>query len=310
MIKLALAATALTMAVASCSTSSNQTADAAPRATAVDAGGVPADAMSDGFTTWLSRSWTLPAGATDIYRCVRIQLDHDTVVTGLRALAPFGAHHSVLTVSPPDAPLGDYDCSSGSLDQQVLFGAGVATNDLIYPDGVGMKLAAGTKINLNLHLFNATDSEISGVSGVLIREGTNVTSYADLVFGGKVNFAGIPNNGETTDVVGTCTLATDYTVFDLFPHMHQIATHQKVEWLHDGASSTLLDDDFSFSSQKNYPLAAPIQMHAGDQIKTTCSYVNNLDHVVNWGDKSTDEMCITGIYRYPASGGAFECFNQ
>ena len=106
----------------------------------------------------------------------------------------------------------------------------------------------------------------------------------------------IPNNGQVVNIVGTTTLPMDVTLFDLFPHMHQIATHQKVVWTHGGTDTTLLDEDYSFTSQHNYPLAAPLALHTGDTITTTCSYVNNKDHVVSSGDSSTDEMCITGVY--------------
>ena len=238
-----------------------------------------------------------------------MQLAQDTTITGFRSIAPFGTHHGVLTIASPDAPLGDFDCDAGVLDSEMLYASGLGTDDLIFPLGTGIKLPAGTKISLNLHLFNATDNAISGTSGVMIQTTDQVSTYIDMTFGGTMNIT-IPNTGLTVNVTGVCTLTRDYTVFDLWPHMHQIATHQKVVWGHGGSDDTLLDDDYQFTSQKNYPLAAPVAMHVGDTITTTCSYVNNEDHTVIFGDKSTDEMCFTGIYRYPAGGTLFECEEQ
>ena len=261
------------------------------------------------FAPLITRHWEIAAGATDIYKCTRIQVDHDMTITGFRSLSPFGTHHSAITISSPDAPLGDYDCTGGLFDPQLLFATGLNTNDMIFPTDTGIFIPAGTKLNLNLHLFNATDTPISGESGVLFRESASVSQQADMFFGGTLNVS-IPNNDETTTLSGTCTLARDFTMFSVWPHMHQIGTHQKVEWIHDGVSDTLLDTDYQFTSQKSWPLAQQRQFHAGDQIKVTCSWLNNEDHVVTFGERSEDEMCFAGIYRYPAGGALYECLEN
>ena len=278
--------------------------------TSEKAPGTSGVAVSDAdYSPLITRSWSIAAGATDVYKCTRIQIDRDINVTALRSLSPFGTHHSAITISSPDAPLGDYDCDGGLIDPQLLFATGLNTNDMIFPADTGIVIPAGTKLNLNLHLFNATDSPISGESGVLFRESKSVTQEADMFFGGTMNI-NIPNNDETTTTSGTCTLAHDFTMFSVWPHMHQIGTHQKVEWIHDGIDDTLLDVDYQFTSQKSWPLAQQLQFHAGDQIKVTCSWVNNEDHVVIFGERTEDEMCFAGIYRYPAGGALYECLEN
>ncbi len=44
-------------------------------------------------------------------------------------------------------------------------------------------------------------------------------------------------------------------------------------------------------------------------MQTTCSYVNNTGATVSFGDSSTDEMCFTGIYKYPAGSNVYSCVN-
>ena len=68
----------------------------------------------------------------------------------------------------------------------------------------------------------------------------------------------------------------------------------------------LLDTDYAFTEQRNYPMADTL-IHKGDRIETTCTYVNNTGHTVSFGDSSTDEMCFTGLYKYPAGGNLFQC---
>lgn len=263
---------------------------------------------SANWTPLISRGWDLAAGATNTYRCTRIQIDHDMWVAGFRAQSPTGTHHSVLTISTSSTQTGDYDCQAGSLDNEMLYAAGVGTDDLEFPAGVAMHIAAGTYVNLNLHLFNASDNPISGTSGVLVKElkQADVVHEADMMFSGSF-LINIPSDNTAHVVHGQCTTPTDWHIFTLWPHMHQTATHQK--WTYtEGANApvTLLDDDYMFTEQKNYPIADTL-LKSGDKIDTYCTYVNNTGATIQFGDGSDKEMCFTGMYKYPAGGNLFSC---
>jgi hypothetical protein len=277
-------------------------------------GGGSDAAIPAGFTTLISRSWTVDPN-TQTYKCVRVQVPTDTWITAFRSLAPVGTHHSVLTISTTSTQLGEYDCSAESLDPQMLYAAGVNTDDNYFPNGVAIHVAAGTYINLNLHLFNTTDNPITATSGVLVKTmaQADVQFEADMQFSGSIMF-NVPKNavGDTTTVTpinGGCGVAHDFHVFTLWPHMHQIAVHQTFTvtgptW---GASGTkLLDTDYSFDNQKNYPMVDTV-LHAGDHINTTCDYINTTGADVPFGESSTQEMCFTGIYRYPVGGNLLAC---
>jgi hypothetical protein len=274
-----------------------------------DSAGTPdgPSASPDGWTPLVGRSWTLPPGATNTYKCVRIRVDNDVWISGFRAAAPLGTHHSVLTISPAGAQLGEYECGPGSLDSQMLYAAGVGTDDLLFPPGVAMHLAAGTFINLNLHLFNATDNPLADRSGVLVKvvQLADVVHEADMMFSGTFSI-NIPNDGERHTAAGGCTAPTDWHIFTLWPHMHQTAIHQTWTITRNGTPTTLLDDDFLFEEQRNYPIADTL-VRRGDRIDTVCTYINNTETVMTWGDGSDREMCFTGMYKYPAGGNLFQC---
>jgi Copper type II ascorbate-dependent monooxygenase, C-terminal domain len=269
-----------------------------------DAGGSGGDgAASDGGAGWtklISRSWTLEAG-TEEYACTRIQVPTDMWISGFRALSPLGTHHEVLTIRPTldGQTMGDYPCSSGELDPQLLYAAGLNTDDLVFPAGDAVHLAAGSYINLNLHLFDVSDNNESGESGVLVQtiDPSQVVHEIDAVFSGTFNID-VPNDGMPHTASGGCQAKTDYHVFALWPHMHQIGVHQRLTVTTSNVPTTLLDTDYSFSEQKNYPMQAVIP--AASQILTTCTYVNNTGATITYGDSSTEEMCFTGIYKYPA----------
>ena len=102
--------------------------------------------------------------------------------------------------------------------------------------------------------------------------------------------------------VGGCTVPNDWHVFTLWPHMHQTAVHQKTTL----NGTTLLDADYQFAEQKNYPMAETV-FRTGDTVSVTCTYVNNTGTTKHFGESSTDEMCFTGMYKYPADGNVFGC---
>ena len=254
----------------------------------------------------VSAAWAR-AGATNTYECTRIRVASELWITGFRARSPLGTHHEVLTISTSSTATGDYDCFAGSLDTEMLYAAGVGTDDLLFPPGVAIHIPAGTYLNLNLHLFNATDNALSDHSGILVKvvQPADVQHEADMMFSGTFTI-NVPSDGQPHTAQGGCTAASDWHIFTLWPHMHQTATHQSWTYSHGGVPTALLDDDFRFTEQRNYPIADTL-IHKGDLINTVCTYVNNTGSVMTWGDGSDKEMCFTGMYKYPAGGDLFQC---
>ncbi len=287
--------------------------DSAPDASGVDGPIKGEDGGVGGFQPLISRSWSVPAGG-EKYECVRQLVTEDMWVNAFRAISPLGTHHSVLTISTTSTQVGDYDCSASNLDYQMLYAAGVDTDDLTFPTGVAVHVVAGEYINLNLHLFNATDNDIdNATSGVMVETipAATVVHEADMTFAGTFNI-NIPDDNTPHTAVGGCQAPADWHLFALWPHMHQTAIHQSMVVTHGATPTTMLDVDYSFFNQRNYPMAETI-INEGDQISVTCTYQNNTavtdppGHTMVFGESSTEEMCFTGMYKYPAGGGIFSC---
>jgi hypothetical protein len=259
------------------------------------------------FSTLIERSWTIPPG--EQYKCVRIMAEEDMYLTQLHAIAPPGTHHTVVTVAE-GGTLGEYDCDAGNLDLEMLFASGPGTDDLVFPEGVAIKIEAGQTINLNLHLFNTGTSDLSGTSGLDIRTipESEVTDEAEMVFSGQASFTIPGETGSTPYVVsGGCEFSRGATILAYWPHMHQYAVHQKVTMTIGGEESVVHDEEYSFFEQKNYPVE-PLVVAGGDSIEIECSYENHTGSSVGFGDSSTQEMCFTGFYRYPKQAlHLFEC---
>jgi hypothetical protein len=262
---------------------------------ACGAGGM--DAAPDAATgpTWaplISKTWTLQPGEEKTSDLMIDNVDHDMYIAGMRPLAPLGTHHTLLF--------------RGATATNIIYASGVGTGELMFPPGKGFKLAAGTVLGLQLHIFNRGDSVLTGLSGVEVIEvdPATVTDEVDLFLPGPKQLD-IPPGTATQS--GSCTVTTPYSVFALFPHMHQLGTHIKTTLTTGGGTQTLYDDAFDFQHQ---PVLSfdPIPLSDGDKINTECTWNNTTGANVGYGESSTTEMCYSVLYRYPRGDEEF-CTN-
>lgn len=263
----------------------------------------------DGWLTLITGEWSLPAGEEG-YICARFTLPEDTYVSAMKPLIPLGTHHTVLTIGEPSGPDGITECDAFQNHSQQVGGSGVGTDPQIMPDGVAVRLLAGQQLLLNLHLFNSGEEEISGQSGTLIRtvDEAEVDNAAEIILAGTIDLSIPP--GETTVQTGRCTFTQPGTVFAVLPHMHMLGVHMKVtaETAADG-DIVLVDEDYSFEQQDSYDIDF-VELEVGDTLKVECTYTNDREEMVEFGDSSRAEMCFAGVMRYPAANGAnFTCIN-
>jgi hypothetical protein len=266
----------------------------------------PSDAPSTGWTTLIERSWQLVPNSED-FKCVRVKIPAEMYISGLRVSSPTGTHHEILTVTQVTSPIGNYDCDGSNLDMQMLFAGGIATNDLMFPAGVAIKLPANTYINLNLHVANYSDQPLSGTSGiqVLTVPASAVVHEADMMFLGKRTL-NIPAQTTNHIVYSSCSVPATWTILDLWPHMHSFAKHQKVQVLNGSNQRvTILDEDYSYTDQKSYAMTVPLAIN--DQLEIECTYDNPTPYPVMYGENAGTEMCMAGFYKYPAGFDKFLC---
>lgn len=298
---------AIVLLVAGCGGGAAGGDDDPPTDAATDAAPIP-----EGYIRLIGRTWNLQAGQQDIYRCVRFTVPQEMYVTNIEALAPLGTHHTVLSIAsgPASGPDGEEDCSVFELGTQMLYASGVGTSRLDFPSGVGLKIAAGTQLHLNLHLYNSSDVQMGGDSAILVKaQSTPPPTLAEMIFAGTLDI-NIPEEQQPHTETGGCVLDRDYTLFALWPHMHKLAIHQKVELIRGGAPQILHDRIFKFAEQQYYLQTPEISMRRGDEIRVTCTWMNTTGMPIGFGDGSDKEMCFSGLYRYPAAdAGLFSCTN-
>jgi hypothetical protein len=255
------------------------------------------------WASLIEADWSLPA-ATEGYTCMRGVVKEDTYVRAYRPIAPPGTHHTLFTMG--EQATGDedteqpFECSAGVNERNMIFGSGVGTEPVEFPPGVAMKLAKGSKMMLNLHLFNVSGYPISGKSGIefLRVDPAEVEHVAESVLAGKIGGLTVVPGASTQ--TGSCEMSHDVTLFAVFPHMHQLGSHLKVTAEPAGGAPTVLSDrPYSFEEQRYYPLSPSVSLKAGDKVTVECHYENDTGQTVGFGDSSLKEMCFAGLFRYP-----------
>src|SRR5690242_18897297 len=258
------------------------------------------------WKTLLTGDWTMAPG-TEGYICVRKTIDEDLFVTVFDAINPKGTHHTFLSMGAPDAPDGVTSCNSGVNHTQQIFGSGVGNEPLAMPKGVAIKIAKGTQLLLNLHLFNTGKAELSGTSGTRIQTGipADASAIAEHLLAGTIRVDLPPQ--QTTTSTGYCTISTDATIFSVAPHMHVLGTYEKIVAERAvGGEAVLYDGPYDFEKQRYYTIE-PVAVQKGDRVRVECTHDNTTAQRVTFGESTLQEMCFAGIFRYPSDGSPFMC---
>ncbi|MBK9030714.1 MAG: hypothetical protein IPL61_05140 [Myxococcales bacterium] len=299
-------ALAFTFALTACNGGSSMPADDVPD---VDAA-VGIDAP-EGWTSLLQGDWSLNPGEEG-YFCVYATVPQDTYVKAFRPIIPLGTHHTVLTRYSGSQPDGTVRCNVGTNGQSMIYGSGVGSPDFTFPTGVGLHLTAGTRLLLNLHLYNAGDQVLTGTSGTLIQEATaaEIQNVGEIVLAGPTATLTVPTGTSTQS--GTCNISSitnqPIQVFALSQHMHKLGTNLRSVITRSGSPDIVLQDIPYNFEQQTFQLVAPfVELRPGDVLTTSCTYNNTTGATVRFGDSSNDEMCFTDLFYYPAQGANFVC---
>jgi Copper type II ascorbate-dependent monooxygenase, C-terminal domain len=264
----------------------------------------------EGWQTLLKGTWNLAANEEG-YFCVIATVPRDVYVKSFRPLTPLGTHHTVLTRYQGSGADGTTRCSSATNGTTMVYGSGVGAPDFVFPQGVGLHLAAGTRLLLNLHLYNGSDAPLSGTSGTLFQEATasEIQHRAEIVLAGPTFSLAVPPGASTQS--GTCNVNAITTVpiqvFSLSQHMHKLGRRMRTVAVRGTTEILLQDIPYNFEQQEFQILPSPIELRPGDVVRTSCTFENPTTTTVRFGESSDDEMCFTDLFYYPAQNARYIC---
>ncbi len=214
-------------------------------------------------------------------------------------------------LSDPSAPVSAadaevHDCSPGSEqlsgDAAYIFGSATPERTVDMPAGVAFHLVPQQRIILEQHVINSTSEVIQGgVSFEMSKplSEASIEHHADVIWFANWTFL-IPPNQETT-ATNHCIVPYDVKVFGLMSHTHALGSHFSIEQWSEGGTEHLYDsEDWAHPLYQEHE--PTLLVPAGDGFEWSCTWNNTTGSTVFPGKNSTDEMCMTFAYAYPAEG--------
>lgn len=269
--------------------------------------------------------YTLQAGAADIYRCFTMPVDSrsDVYVRGYEVLPGNRkiVHHVLLFLDESGQSLAldnaepgpGYTCFGGPgflTGLGMLGGWAPGVSPQMFPLGNGVRIPAGSRIVMQVHYSTA---EASAAGGTLDPDRTLLGLYLSssplrsITFLPIVNpLFTIPAGDSHYQVKAFLIIPSEVELVAIAPHMHLLGREVTVEArFPNGQRRQLIRiDDWDFHWQGNYTFREPITLPAGAIIEMTAYYDNSTNNPKNpanppvpvrWGERTTDEMCLTFI---------------
>jgi hypothetical protein len=216
-------------------------------------------------------------------------------------------HHwlafSSISTNPPGTVTPGVTGTTLGENAELIAGWAIGGCNTDYGDDVGVMLPDDGDIMIQWHHFNSTGTPQQDGSKVRICTVPKDArkNIAGITFLGTEAIAIAP--GGDTSLSSTCTNNTmgPITILGFTPHMHTIGSRMTsvVTRAGSGKTETVFDKPFVFDQQVNYKQDPLLVLNPGDTIESTCTWTNNSDGVVTFGQSTHDEMCYQFTLSYP-----------
>ena len=267
----------------------------------------------------MAESYTVPAHASDVYRCFVIPTNfpEDRWVTkaeyapGDRKLV----HHILSYVDTSLAaerldradPGPGYTCFGGPGFQPAggLGGWAPGIQPRVLSDGVGMLLPKGANVVVQMHYNNESATSRSDRTRVGLHFAKGPIDKRQRSIPVLNRTFTIPPGERRYEVRASWTVpfGWDLHANSITPHMHLLGREMKVTATYpDGVVRPLIHiDDWDFNWQGSYTFATPIPLPRGTRIDMVAVFDNSAENTrqpsrpprpVSWGEGTTDEMAI------------------
>jgi hypothetical protein len=194
-----------------------------------------------------------------------------------------------------------------SSDQSFIDGWAPGQTGITMPPTVGMQMPAGT-YRLELHYNNQTGTQqevdASGMEFCVAKKPRPNMAAVHELGNMAIN---VPAHGMQV-LPSTCTPTVangPVHLMEINPHMHKTGMHASAILKRaNGEMVTIHDAAFSFDSQNKYILpedgsAADILVNKGDSITTTCTFKNETNAAIRFGQNTENEMCFFYVIAWP-----------
>ncbi len=186
-----------------------------------------------------------------------------------------------------------------------------------FPEGTGIEIPVGAKVVMQVHYNSLKPAPAPDLTKVLLRTDVMVQKKAAIlpfaniqwVIGGQMTIPAHSTDvmhAVDTDLTTLVNLVTGGAIENGKPltlhavglHLHTLGTHASTRLDRaDGTSECHIDiPHWNFHWQRNYTFKTPKVLNPGDKVHLECHWDNPGNQDVNWGENTSDEMCLAPYY--------------
>jgi hypothetical protein len=231
-----------------------------------------------------------------------------------------GSSHHFIAYEVGSAAGSSFPAQADGTLQSCAFGGGTwmyATSlpgeiiEMQMPSGVGLPIAAGTQVMLNMHFINpsSTVAYPTVKLNLVLAQNVQYKAAAMVSFNTSIAVPPATATGPGTQTVGgTCSAPIGSKFFVMTTHTHKHAVESKVNYVHGGTTTNIVDTtdwehpDVGVWNSPNF-----LTVQSGDSFTYSCAYSNTGTSTVYVGETAaSNEMCMAIGYYFPA--GSASCF--
>lgn len=258
------------------------------------------------------------------YRCFLLDdsVDADTYVTGIEFLIdhPQISHHALLFIDPDggserlveDAASKSWTCPGviPESEWEPIHAWAPSGGAVEFQDGLGMKLAKGDQLILQMHYYSGTTEVLEDRAGYALKLDDTVRKelfYAPLGPNGFVIPAGNPAYTATYEIETSFAYGLTLDVYGVMPHMHLLGSGYDFHSVNGAGEESCISrsDDYDFSTQPTYWFDTPVTLDPTSTVSVSCTWDNSAENPnqqndppqdVFWGENTQEEMCFALMY--------------
>ena len=192
--------------------------------------------------------------------------------------------------------------------REFIFGwaPGKDTNEAL-PSDVGVYLPSGN-MTLDVHYNNVigtqAEEDASGVEICVLKQPNFRPKTATVTQRLSQYLISVPAGAVNHKITGTCRhTGQPVRLLSASPHAHRTAKHMRfVVEKANGETIVMHDEAFNFEEQTTYALTPPVVIESGDRIITECTFTNDTDQTITFGENTGNEMCFNFALYEPMGG--------
>lgn len=233
--------------------------------------------------------------------CVVVELDNaePAMLRAIRTRLTPGSHHLIVSRATGEPLHGAEPCPAfASGVTNAIFIAQAAEAELVYPDDAGLPIAARQRIGIEMHMinyFSDTPIDIAGAVDFELAARDAPLREVRILFTGNLALNLPP--GEETTVESDFAIPDGTEVFALTSHTHSLGTYASLRIVDSPSDPGELVHESRSWADPPLDVFTPSRVFGPRQsLRLTCTYFNDTDATVGFGEAFDREMCFLWAY--------------